>query len=69
MNPHQHGEEHPSGRWQNMSIVLMMVCCLALIGIFFFIQPGASGYGWLPILLLMACPLMHLFMHRGHSGH
>ncbi|MFO7074112.1 DUF2933 domain-containing protein [Pseudomonas aeruginosa] len=24
--------------------------------------------GYLPFLLLAACPLMHLFMHRGH-GH
>jgi hypothetical protein len=23
--------------------------------------------GWLPYLLLLACPLMHLFMHRGHG--
>jgi hypothetical protein len=22
----------------------------------------------LPFLLLVACPLMHLFMHRGHGG-
>ena len=24
---------------------------------------------YLPILLLLACPLMHLFHHRGHGGH
>lgn len=24
--------------------------------------------GWLPYALLLACPLMHVFMHRGH-GH
>lgn len=24
---------------------------------------------YLPYLLILACPLMHLFMHRGHSGH
>ena len=23
----------------------------------------------LPALLLLACPLMHLFMHGGHGGH
>jgi hypothetical protein len=23
----------------------------------------------LPYLILLACPLMHLFMHRGHGGH
>ncbi len=24
---------------------------------------------YLPFLLLLACPLMHLFMHHGHGGH
>ncbi|MFA6312294.1 MAG: DUF2933 domain-containing protein [Sterolibacterium sp.] len=24
---------------------------------------------YLPVLLLLACPLMHLFMHHGHGGH
>jgi hypothetical protein len=23
-------------------------------------------FGWLPYLVLLACPLMHLFMHRSH---
>ena len=23
----------------------------------------------LPYLILLACPLMHLFMHKGHGGH
>jgi len=23
----------------------------------------------LPFLFLLACPLMHMFMHRGHGGH
>ncbi|WP_424138437.1 DUF2933 domain-containing protein [Roseomonas chloroacetimidivorans] len=25
--------------------------------------------GALPYLLLLACPLMHLFMHHGHGAH
>ena len=25
--------------------------------------------GALPYLLLLACPLMHLFMHHSHGGH
>ena len=25
---------------------------------------------WFPFLLILACPLMHVFMHRGHGqGH
>lgn len=28
----------------------------------------AHAFGLLPYVVLLACPLMHLFMHRGH-GH
>lgn len=26
-------------------------------------------FQWLPFLILLLCPLMHLFMHGGHGGH
>ena len=29
----------------------------------------AHFIGALPLLLLLACPLMHVFMHGGHGGH
>ena len=29
----------------------------------------AGVLGFLPFLLLLACPLMHLFMHHGHGHH
>lgn len=29
----------------------------------------AHVLGALPYLLLLACPFMHLFMHRGHGEH
>ncbi|OGA93212.1 MAG: hypothetical protein A3G27_14080 [Betaproteobacteria bacterium RIFCSPLOWO2_12_FULL_66_14] len=39
------------------------------IAAFFLItEHQAHLWGWLPYLLLLACPLMHIFMHRGHSG-
>jgi hypothetical protein len=24
-------------------------------------------FGWLPYLILLGCPVMHFFMHRGHQ--
>ena len=24
---------------------------------------------WLPLAILLLCPFMHLFMHKGHGGH
>lgn len=37
----------------------------------FFLLAGhrAHVFGFLPYLLLLACPLMHLFGHGGHGGH
>ena len=29
----------------------------------------AHVVGFLPFLLLLACPLMHIFMHGGHGHH
>ena len=37
--------------------------------VFMALEHRAHLYGALPYLLLLACPLMHLFMHHGHGGH
>lgn len=41
---------------------------LAVIGFFLIAEHRAHVLGILPWLLLLACPLMHLFMHHGHGG-
>jgi len=33
------------------------------------VEHRAHLLGWLPWIFLLACPLMHLFMHGGHGGH
>ena len=41
----------------------------ALVAAFYFLREHwGHALGALPYLLLLACPLMHLFMHGGH-GH
>ena len=30
---------------------------------------GPHALNYLPFLIILACPLMHLFMHRGHGVH
>lgn len=42
---------------------------VAVAAFFLFTEHRAHLLGWLPYLLLLACPLMHLFMHGGHGGH
>jgi len=41
----------------------------AIAGFFLVLEHRAHLYGILPFLILALCPLMHLFMHRGHGGH
>ena len=41
---------------------------LAIAAFFLFSEHRAHALGALPYLLLLACPLMHLFMHHGHGG-
>jgi len=39
-------------------------------GFYLWTEHRAHLLGALPYLLLLACPLMHIFMHRGHGhGH
>lgn len=42
---------------------------LAVAGFLLFTEHRAHLLGILPYLILLACPLMHLFMHHGHGGH
>jgi hypothetical protein len=41
---------------------------LVVAGFYLWTEHRAHLYGALPFLLLLACPLMHLFMRRGHHG-
>jgi hypothetical protein len=42
---------------------------LAITGSLLFTEHRAHVLGILPYLFLLACPLMHLFMHHGHGDH
>lgn len=41
---------------------------LAIAAFFLWTEHRAHLLGALPWLLLLACPLMHRFMHRGHGS-
>lgn len=64
---HQH-ESH--GR-TNYRANIAWIVFLAIAAFFLLAEDRAHLAGWLtywPYLLVLACPLMHLFMHGGH-GH
>ena len=50
------------GRWVFWAFVLIAAAYLVY-------EHRAHVVGVLPFLIILACPLMHLFMHRGHGGH
>jgi hypothetical protein len=48
---------------------LALCVFLAIAAFFLWEEHRAHLLGALPYLIVLACPLMHLFMHRGHHGH
>lgn len=42
---------------------------LAALGIYLFVTHTGHALSALPYLLLVLCPLMHLFMHGRHGQH
>lgn len=49
--------------------MVLVVATTVLIGVFFVLREHwGHALGLAPYLLLLACPLMHLFHHGGH-GH
>jgi hypothetical protein len=60
-------ESHPSFRWSAYSVLLMAIGSLGAY--FLLTRHYAHVLDALPFLLLLACPLMHVFMHQGHGGH
>ena len=53
-----------SKRWK-----LACAVFLAVAGFFLVTEHTAHVFGVLPYLLLLLCPVMHLFMHGGHGDH
>lgn len=47
-----------------------IIFAIGLVGLVFLLRDHTSHvFSILPFLILLACPLMHLFMHKGHGGH
>ena len=63
--------EHHESVGSNLSpgILVIFLLSLGAAAYFFFFQKTLDSSTGLLVLLLLACPLMHMFMHRGHSGH
>ena len=48
---------------------LLALGLIAAATYFLLIEHQEHVWQYLPYLILLACPLMHIFMHGGHGGH
>ena len=70
-NHTQHSSQHASGTtpapaaWKGAAIMVAVIAAFYLLR-----EHWGHALGIAPYLILLACPLMHLFMHGGHgNGH
>jgi multisubunit Na+/H+ antiporter MnhG subunit len=67
---HQHAENASSSTLSKAKVVLVG---FLIVAAYFLITEHRAHLGgalyYLPFLLLLACLLMHIFMHSGHSEH
>ena len=63
-----HREPKPPPFWRSRYAIGLLVMG-AIAAYFLLSEHRAHVFGALPLLLLLSCPLMHVFMHHGHGGH
>lgn len=65
-SPHNDNQQQSKAKW-------VFIGFLIIAGYFLVTEHKAHLSGWLSsywiYLLLLACPLMHLFMHHDHGSH
>ena len=65
---HSGHDAEPAGFWRSRYAIGLLV--MGSVAAYFLLREHrAHFFGALPFLLLLACPLMHVFMHGGHGGH
>ena len=73
MPVHDHTQHHqsdePQGSFWTSRAFLVCAALLLIVGFLLWTEHLAHALGYLPFLLILACPLMHMFMHGGHGGH
>lgn len=73
MHIHNHSQHdrrvEPEGNFWTSRAFLICVSFLVVALILLWTEHLAHALGYLPYLLILVCPLMHMFMHGGHGGH
>jgi hypothetical protein len=71
MPEHQHhgGTGTPPTSFRTATFWIAAIAFLSIAAFLLLSEHRARALGWLPFALLLACPLLHHLMHRGHHGH
>lgn len=66
---HQQNNSDSNESWLSSRTGIATLVAVLVLGFLLYTGHGAHLLGWSPFLLILACPLMHIFMHGGHGGH
>jgi hypothetical protein len=67
--PAQQPDQHCAPPFWRSRYAIGLLVLGAVAAYFLLSEHRAHFFGALPFLLLLACPLMHMFMHGGHGDH
>ena len=68
-HPHQDHESGSHGSYWSSRAFLVFLGFAAIAIALLWKEHSAHILGVVPYLFILACPLMHIFMHGGHGGH
>jgi hypothetical protein len=68
-HPQQGQTAASQGSFWTSRAFLVCAILLAIAGVLLWTEHFAHALGLLPFLLILACPLLHIFMHGGHGRH
>ena len=60
-------EKQPNNSFVKRNWPIFLI--LSIVGFYLVTEHTAHLLGVLPWLILLACPFIHIFMHRGHGQH
>lgn len=66
---HSYSRDESKGSFFTSRAGLVLIGFLIIGGVLLFTEHRAHVFGAFIWLFLLACPLMHIFMHGGHGAH
>lgn len=65
----QNAENGGQQRTRSRAAKIALIGFLAIAAFYLVAEHRAHLWGWLPFLIILACPLLHMFMHGKHGDH